>query len=101
MWWSRLVPAALRPSWRAVCAKASRRSCRRGSAISPALSAAGANQFTTASRMPLRRRFWERVIDGPIGALVLAGRGVEAEAALKNIADPSAFAGAQGPGHVE
>jgi len=23
--------------------------------------------------MPLRRRFWERVIDGPIGALVLAG----------------------------
>ena len=33
--------------------------------------------------MPLRRRFWERVIDGPIGALVLAGRGDEAEAALK------------------
>ncbi len=24
--------------------------------------------------MPLRRRFWERVVDGPIGALVLAGR---------------------------
>ena len=23
---------------------------------------------------PLRRRFWERVVDGPIGALVLAGR---------------------------
>src|SRR5580704_13156248 len=32
----------------------------------------------------LRRRFWERVIDGPIGALVLAGRQDEAEAALKN-----------------
>ena len=29
---------------------------------------------------PLRRRFWERVIDGPIGALVLAGRKDEAEA---------------------
>jgi uroporphyrin-III C-methyltransferase/precorrin-2 dehydrogenase/sirohydrochlorin ferrochelatase len=45
----------------------------------------------------LRRRFWERVIDGPIGALVLAGRKAEAETALKHIADPSAFAGgAQG-----
>jgi uroporphyrin-III C-methyltransferase/precorrin-2 dehydrogenase/sirohydrochlorin ferrochelatase len=46
------------------------------------------------SEFPLRRRFWERVVDGPIGALVLAGRGDEAEAALKDIADPSAFAGA-------
>ena len=45
--------------------------------------------------MPLRRRFWERVVDGPIGALVLAGRGNEAENALTKIADPSAFAGAQ------
>ncbi len=49
---------------------------------------------------PLRRRFWERVVDGPIGALVLAGRNMEAEAALKDISDPSAFAGAQAPGHV-
>jgi uroporphyrin-III C-methyltransferase / precorrin-2 dehydrogenase / sirohydrochlorin ferrochelatase len=49
----------------------------------------------------LRRRFWERVIDGPIGALVLAGRGDQAEAALKEIADPSAFAGALAPGQVE
>jgi uroporphyrin-III C-methyltransferase/precorrin-2 dehydrogenase/sirohydrochlorin ferrochelatase len=48
----------------------------------------------------LRRRFWERVVDGPIGALVLAGRADEAEAALKNIADPSAFAGARA-GEVE
>src|SRR3954454_15259137 len=48
----------------------------------------------------LRRRFWERVVDGPIGALVLAGRGDEAEAALNDIADPSAFAGAHA-GHVE
>jgi uroporphyrin-III C-methyltransferase/precorrin-2 dehydrogenase/sirohydrochlorin ferrochelatase len=50
---------------------------------------------------PLRRRFWERVVDGPIGALVLAGRSNEAEAALKDIANPSAFAGAQAAGDVE
>src|SRR4051795_5919440 len=48
------------------------------------------------AEFPLRRRFWERIVDGPIGALVLAGRRAEAEAALNNIADPSAFAGAQG-----
>jgi uroporphyrin-III C-methyltransferase / precorrin-2 dehydrogenase / sirohydrochlorin ferrochelatase len=45
--------------------------------------------------MSLRRRFWERVIDGPIGALVLAGREPEAEAALNEIDDASAFAGAR------
>ena len=50
---------------------------------------------------PLRRRFWERVVDGPIGALVLAGRGQEAEAALKDISDPSAYAGALVSGEVE
>src|SRR5437899_11018279 len=50
---------------------------------------------------PLRRRFWERVVDGPIGALVLAGRGNEAEAALKDIPDPSSFAGAQASGQAE
>jgi uroporphyrin-III C-methyltransferase/precorrin-2 dehydrogenase/sirohydrochlorin ferrochelatase len=50
---------------------------------------------------PLRRRFWERVVDGPIGALVLAGRSDEAEAALKDIANPSAFAGAKVAGEVE
>jgi uroporphyrin-III C-methyltransferase/precorrin-2 dehydrogenase/sirohydrochlorin ferrochelatase len=49
----------------------------------------------------LRRRFWERVIDGPIGALVLAGRKDEAETALKEIADPSAFAGAAESGKAE
>ena len=52
---------------------------------------------------PLRRRFWERVIDGPIGALVLAGRKDEAEAALKQIDDASAFAGGEqgkAEGHV-
>jgi uroporphyrin-III C-methyltransferase / precorrin-2 dehydrogenase / sirohydrochlorin ferrochelatase len=52
------------------------------------------------AEFPLRRRFWERVVDGPIGALVLAGRNDEAEAALKDIADASAFAGAQA-GEVE
>src|SRR6266536_2127376 len=52
---------------------------------------------------PLRRRFWERVIDGPIGALVLAGRKDEAEAALKQIDDASAFAGGEqgkATGHI-
>jgi uroporphyrin-III C-methyltransferase/precorrin-2 dehydrogenase/sirohydrochlorin ferrochelatase len=51
-------------------------------------------------QMPLRRRFWERVIDGPIGALVLAGRGRDADQALQTIADPSAFAGAPSNGEV-
>jgi uroporphyrin-III C-methyltransferase / precorrin-2 dehydrogenase / sirohydrochlorin ferrochelatase len=44
------------------------------------------------AQMPLRRRFWERVIDGPIGALVLAGRNLEAEQALADITDPTTFA---------
>jgi uroporphyrin-III C-methyltransferase/precorrin-2 dehydrogenase/sirohydrochlorin ferrochelatase len=51
--------------------------------------------------MALRRRFWERVVDGPIGALVLAGRNDEAEAALNDIADASAFAGAPASGATE
>jgi uroporphyrin-III C-methyltransferase/precorrin-2 dehydrogenase/sirohydrochlorin ferrochelatase len=50
---------------------------------------------------PLRRRFWERVVDGPIGALVLAGRQDEAEAALKDISDPTAFAGGSASGRAE
>src|ERR1700730_13606090 len=50
---------------------------------------------------PLRRRFWEHVVDGPVGALVLAGRKDEAEAALKVICDPSAFAGALVSGRAE
>lgn len=44
--------------------------------------------------MALRRKFWERVVDGPIGALVLAGRGADAEQAIQGIDDPVAFAGA-------
>ena len=53
------------------------------------------------SEFPLRRRFWERVVDGPIGAMVLAGRSDQAEAALKDISDPSAFAGANASGEAE
>lgn len=49
---------------------------------------------------PLRRRFWERVIDGPIGELVLSGKTREAEAALKAIDNPSAFAEGQAKGFV-
>src|SRR5205814_3116287 len=49
----------------------------------------------------LRRRFWERVIDGPIGALVLAGRKDEAAKQLQAIADPSSFAGANEQGKAE
>jgi uroporphyrin-III C-methyltransferase/precorrin-2 dehydrogenase/sirohydrochlorin ferrochelatase len=48
--------------------------------------------------MALRRRFWELVVDGPIGAAVLAGRHRDAEAALADIADPSSFAGADSRG---
>src|ERR1700737_198180 len=59
---------------------------------------------TIHSRIPefsLRRRFWERVIDGPIGALVLAGRNGDAENALKDIPDAPAFAGASVSGQAE
>ncbi|HET7887914.1 MAG TPA: siroheme synthase CysG [Bradyrhizobium sp.] len=49
----------------------------------------------------LRRRFWERVVDGEIGALVLAGRNAEAEAALKTVGDPSAFAAGLTSGKLE
>ena len=59
---------------------------------------------TIHGRIPefaLRRRFWERVVDGRIGALVLAGRADEAEAALKEIPDASAFAGALASGRAE
>ncbi len=50
--------------------------------------------------MPSRRRFWERVVDGPIGASVLAGRGDEADRALANLADPATFAVQREPGFV-
>jgi uroporphyrin-III C-methyltransferase/precorrin-2 dehydrogenase/sirohydrochlorin ferrochelatase len=56
---------------------------------------------TRIPEFALRRRFWERVIDGPIGALVLAGRSSEAETALKDISDPAAFAGASLSGQAE
>jgi len=50
---------------------------------------------------PLRRRFWERVVDGDIGAKVLAGRSSEAEQTLGAITDLSAFAGASRDGAVK
>lgn len=53
------------------------------------------------AQMPLRRRFWERIIDGPIGALVLAGRHLEAEQGLAGITDPTTFAGASASGEAE
>jgi len=43
-----------------------------------------------------RRRFWERLIDGPIGALVLSGHRDDAEDALRKITDPAAYAGGEG-----
>lgn len=43
-----------------------------------------------------RRTFWERIVDGPIGALVLSGREREAERALDAIEDPIAFASERG-----
>lgn len=49
----------------------------------------------------LRRRFWELVVDGPIGALVLAGRHDEAESALNTIGDASAFAGRLASGQAQ
>ncbi|HLX15599.1 MAG TPA: siroheme synthase CysG [Bradyrhizobium sp.] len=49
----------------------------------------------------LRRRFWEHVVDGPIGALLLAGRADDAEAALKNIRNPCDFAGGLRSGRAE
>jgi uroporphyrin-III C-methyltransferase / precorrin-2 dehydrogenase / sirohydrochlorin ferrochelatase len=49
---------------------------------------------------PARRKFWERIVDGPIGALILSGRTVEAEKELQAIADPTAFANGQDRGFV-
>lgn len=66
----------------------------------------GAFRKSIHARIPefaLRRRFWERIVDGPIGALVLAGRKDEAEKALNEISDASAFAGSEegrAKGHV-
>ena len=50
---------------------------------------------------PLRRRFWERVVDGPIGALVLAGRSDEAASELNDIRNPSEFAAALASGEAQ
>jgi uroporphyrin-III C-methyltransferase/precorrin-2 dehydrogenase/sirohydrochlorin ferrochelatase len=50
---------------------------------------------TVQGRIPdfsQRRRFWERVVDGPIGAEVLAGRSDAAARSLAAIRDPAAYA---------
>jgi uroporphyrin-III C-methyltransferase/precorrin-2 dehydrogenase/sirohydrochlorin ferrochelatase len=50
--------------------------------------------------MSSRRKFWEHVIDGAIGADVLAGRVDNAERALREISDHSAFAEAESQGFI-
>lgn len=55
---------------------------------------------TKLPEMALRRLFWERVIDGPIGADVLAGRTAQADQALASISNPAAFARNIGAGFV-
>lgn len=56
------------------------------------------------AEFPLRRRFWERVVDGPIGRAVLEGRLTEAETELKTIDDATDYArhslGRRADGHV-
>jgi uroporphyrin-III C-methyltransferase/precorrin-2 dehydrogenase/sirohydrochlorin ferrochelatase len=42
-----------------------------------------------------RRKFWERIVDGPIGALILSGRIEQADREIQGIADPSVFANAE------
>jgi len=63
----------------------------------------GAWRKAIHARLPefaLRRRFWERVVDGPIGAAVLAGRRDDADAALRAVSDASAFAGGNDEGRA-
>ena len=50
--------------------------------------------------MSSRRKFWERVIDGSVGASVLAGRRNDAERALEKMSDHSAFAFEHSEGFV-
>ena len=59
---------------------------------------------TRIPEFPLRRRFWERVVDGPIGRAVLDGRLADAETELKKIDDATDYArhslGRRADGHV-
>ncbi len=50
--------------------------------------------------MSERRKFWERVVDGEVGAAVLAGRRDDAERALESLSDPAAFASSKAEGFV-
>ncbi len=49
--------------------------------------------------MPARRRFWERVVDGPVGSAIISGR-PEAEAALVDAIDASGRRDGSGAGKV-
>lgn len=50
--------------------------------------------------MAERRKFWERVIDGDIGASIIAGREQDATRALESISDHEAFIAKAGDGFV-
>ncbi|MBN8979860.1 MAG: uroporphyrinogen-III C-methyltransferase [Rhizobiales bacterium] len=50
--------------------------------------------------MASRRKFWERVVDGPIGTLALAGKSDDANRLLDNISDHEAFASSKSNGFV-
>lgn len=51
-------------------------------------------------QMSMRRKFWERIVDGPIGSLILAGRAQEADDQLAGISDPISYASAEQDGFV-
>lgn len=62
---------------------------------------AGAYRAAAIQRLPdpaARRRFWERVMEGPIAALALEGREAEARAQLEHALDAAAVA-PRPPGH--
>jgi len=50
--------------------------------------------------LPQRRKFWEGVVDGPVGAAVLAGQADEADRALRALADPAGDLHTGGAGFV-
>ncbi len=69
MSWSRSAPAAPRRCWRAACANGSKRSLPARIGDLAALMGRYRERFASARHASQSlRRFWERVIDGPIGA---------------------------------
>jgi uroporphyrin-III C-methyltransferase/precorrin-2 dehydrogenase/sirohydrochlorin ferrochelatase len=67
-----------------------------------ALAGAFRDQVKARFKPPERRRFWERVLQGPIAELVFSGRDAEARAALQAALDDQRLAGPRlsltGPG---